>query len=164
MNPYRNGAGSGPERAPVVVYLCGGRWQNGSKDRYRLLGDALTRRGLVLVAPEYRLYPEVEFPAWVEDAARALRWTRENIQRFGGDPERIWVVGHSAGGHTAALLAFDDRYLLEAGVPTGSVRGFVGLAGPVNSDWTAADVQALMGPREGWAAGRCPGTEPVSSG
>jgi acetyl esterase/lipase len=145
-------ARTAPERAPVIVYLYGGRWQNGSKEQYRLLGDALTRRDLVLVVPEYRLYPEVEFPAWVEDAARAVRWTRENIQRFGGDPGRIWVVGHSAGGHTAALLALDDRYLLEAGVPTGSVRGFVSLAGPVNSEWTAADVQALMGPREGWPA------------
>jgi pimeloyl-ACP methyl ester carboxylesterase len=138
--------------APVVVYLFGGRWQNDSKDQYRLLGDALTRRGLVLVVPDYRLYPEVEFPGWVEDAARAVRWTRDNIQRFGGDPGRIWVVGHSAGGHTAALLALDDRYLREAGVPTPGVQGFVSLAGPVNSEWTAADVQALMGPRAGWPA------------
>jgi acetyl esterase/lipase len=140
------------ELSPVVVYLYGGRWQNGSKNRYPLLGDALTRRGLVLVVPDYRLYPEVEFPGWVEDAARAVQWTRENIQRFGGDPGRIWVVGHSAGGHTAALLALDERYLRAAGVSTGTVRGFVSLAGPVDSEWTAADVQALMGPREGWPA------------
>lgn len=141
-----------PELAPVVVYLYGGRWQDGSKDQYRLLGDALTRHGLVLVVPDYRLYPEVEFPGWVEDAARAVRWTEENIQRFGGDPRRIWVIGHSSGGHTAALLALDERYLRDAGVSTGAVRGFVSLAGPVDTVWTDEDVQALMGPREGWPA------------
>lgn len=140
------------EPSPVVVFLYGGRWQNGSRDEYRLLGDALTRRGWVAVVPDYRLYPEAKFPAWVEDAALAVRWTRDNIQRFGGDTAQVFVVGHSAGGHTAALLALDERYLGDVGVPAGGVRGFVSLAGPVDTVWTAPDVQALMGPREGWPA------------
>ena len=137
---------------PVVVFLYGGRWQSGSKDDYRLLGDALTRRGWVAVVPDYRLYPGDRFPAWVEDAARAVRWTRDNVHRFGGDTARIFVAGHSAGGHTAALLALDERFLHDAGVPAGGVRGFVSLAGPVDTVWTDPDVQALMGPPEGWPA------------
>jgi acetyl esterase/lipase len=138
--------------APVVVFLYGGRWQGGSKDEYRLLGDALTRRGIVVVIPEYRLYPAARFPAWVQDAARAVRWARDNAARYGGDPANLVVVGHSAGGHTAALLALDEHWLREAGVPAGSVRGFAALAGPVDTTWTDPDVQALMGPPEGWPA------------
>lgn len=141
---------SSRQSAPVVVFLYGGRWQYGSKEEYRLLGDALTRRGVVAVVPDYRLYPRVRFPGWVEDAASAVRWVRDNIQRFGGDPGQIFLVGHSAGGHTVALLALDERYLKRVGVPRGAVRGFVSIAGPVATVWTDADVQALMGPREGW--------------
>lgn len=150
--------------APVVVFLYGGRWQSGSKDDYRLLGDALTRRGIVAVVPDYRLYPAARFPAWVQDAALAVRWARENAARYGGDPDNLVVVGHSAGGHTAALLALDERWLREAGVSAEAVRGFVSLAGPVDTPWTDPDVQALMGPPAGWA-GTYPrtfvdGTEP----
>jgi acetyl esterase/lipase len=143
--------------APVVVFLYGGRWQSGSRDQYRLLGDALARRGIVTVVPDYRLYPEVRFPAWVKDAASSVRWTRQNIRRFGGDPDRIFVVGHSAGAHTAVLLALDEGYLRAVGVPPGAVAGVVSLAGPVDTVWTDPDVQALMGPREGW-----PATYPVN--
>ena len=150
LDVYRPRAAREP--SPVVVFLYGGRWQNGSRDEYRLLGNALTRRGWVAVVPDYRLYPEAQFPAWVEDAALAVRWARDNAQRFGGDTARIFVAGHSAGGHTAALLALDERYLGRAGVPAGAVRGFVSLAGPVDTVWTDPDVQALMGPREGWPA------------
>ncbi len=137
---------------PVVVFLYGGRWNSGSRNDYRLVGDALTRRGWVAVIPDYRLAPAVTFPAWVEDGARAVRWVRDNAARFGGDSARIFVVGHSAGGHTAALLALDEHHLRGAGVPAGAVKGFVSLAGPVDTPWTDADVQALMGPRSGWAA------------
>jgi acetyl esterase/lipase len=140
------------EGAPVVVFLYGGRWQDGSKDEYRLLGDALTRRGMVVVIPEYRLYPAVRFPAWVQDAARAVRWARDNAARYGGDPDNLVVMGHSAGGHTAALLALDERWLREAGVPAGAVRGYASLAGPVDTQWTDPDVQDLMGPAAGWPA------------
>jgi len=140
------------QAAPVIVFLYGGRWQHGSRKEYRLLGDAVTRHGLVAVVPDYRLYPDVRFPAWVRDAALAVRWVRDSVRQFGGDPARIIVVGHSAGGHTSALLALDGRYLRQAGVPESVVRGFVSLAGPVATVWTDADVQALMGPHEGWSA------------
>lgn len=138
--------------APVVVFLYGGRWQEGSRDLYRLLGDAMTRQGWIVVVPDYRLHPAVTFPAWVEDGAQAVRWAHDRAAQLGGDPSGIFVVGHSAGAHTAALLALDERYLRDAGVPRGTVRGVVSLAGPVDTRWTDPDVQALMGPREGWPA------------
>ena len=150
LDVYRPRAASKP--APVVVFLYGGRWQDGSRDLYRLLGDAMTRRGWVVVVPDYRLYPQARFPAWVEDGALAVRWARDNAARHGDDTARIFVVGHSAGGHTAALLALDERYLRAAGLPGGAVRAFVSLAGPVDTVWTDPDVQALMGPRQGWPA------------
>jgi acetyl esterase/lipase len=140
------------DRLPVVVFIHGGRWQTGSKDEYRLLGDALTDNGVVVVIPNYRLHPEVNFPGWVEDAARAVRWTHENIQRFGGDTTQIWVVGHSAGAHTAVLLALNEHYLRDMKVPDYAVRGYISLAGPVETEWTDPDVQTLMGPRSSWAA------------
>lgn len=143
---------SAQQPVPVIVFFYGGRWQHGAKAEYRLLGDALTRRGFVAVVPDYRLYPQVRFPAWVEDGARAVRWTRENIGRFGGDPEQIFVIGHSAGAHTVALLALDEHYLRQVEVPPGTVRGLVSLAGPVDTVWTDPDVQALMGPRANWPA------------
>jgi acetyl esterase/lipase len=144
---HRNG-----QPAPVVIFLYGGRWQRGSRRQYRPLGYALNRRGFVAVIPDYRLYPEVRFPGWVEDAASAVRWVSRNIREYGGDPSRIFVVGHSAGAHTAVLLALDRHYLGDAGLAPAAVEAFVSLAGPVATTWTDPDVQALMGPRERWPA------------
>lgn len=137
--------------APVVVFIYGGRWQDGSRDLYDLLGDQLTRRGLVTVIPDYTLYPDTLFPGWVEQAASAAAWTWQNIADYGGNPEWIYLVGHSAGAHTVTLLEMDPGYLAAAGVPESAVRGVVSISGPVATEWTDADVQALMGPREGWA-------------
>ncbi|CAN5643783.1 alpha/beta hydrolase [soil metagenome] len=139
-------------QSPVIVFLYGGRWQNGSRDQYRLLGDALTRRGVVVVVPDYRLYPDTIFPGWVEDGAQAVLWTQQNIQSFGGDPSSIFIVGHSAGAHTAVLLGLDERWLRGAGVDPQVVQGIVSIAGPVDTSWTDPDVQALMGPQDGWPA------------
>ena len=147
----------GQSGMPVVIFLYGGRWQSGSREQYHLLGDAFAREGVMAVVPDYRLAPQVSFPRWVEDAARAVRWVHDSIGRFGGDPSRIFVVGHSAGAHTAMLLALDPRYLRAAGVPPAAVRGYAGLSGPVATTWTDPDVQALMGPRERW-----PGTYPLT--
>ena len=136
--------------APVVVFLHAGRWKYGSKRDYLLVGNALARLGWIVVIPDSRQFPAVTFPSWVEDGARAVRWTQDNLVRFGGDPTRVVVAGHSSGAHTVALLALDEHYLRDAGVPAGSVSGFVSIAGPVDTTWTASDVQELMGPREGW--------------
>lgn len=122
------------EGAPVVVFFYGGSWKRGSRGDYRFLGEALARSGFVVVIPDYRLYPEVRFPAFVEDGARAVRWVSNHIQDYGGDPQRIVLMGHSAGAHIAALLAFDEGYLARQGVAASVLRGFVGVAGPYAFD------------------------------
>jgi acetyl esterase/lipase len=130
-----SGAGRA-EAAPakVVVFLYGGGWKSGSRDYYRFVGEAFASRGYVTVIPDYRVYPEVRFPTFVEDAARAVDWVTGNIGRFGGDADAIFLAGHSAGAHIAALLATDERYLVEAGVDPGVIAGLVGLAGPYAFD------------------------------
>lgn len=143
---------------PVVIFFYGGRWQSGDRREYEFAAQALTSRGFVVVVPDYRLYPEVVFPAFVEDGARAVAWTRQNIDRYNGDPTRIFVMGHSAGAHIALLLALDERYVRAAGLDSGVIAGAVGLAGPYDFlPFTSADVRALMGPEEQWRV-----TQPIS--
>jgi len=113
-----------------VVFFYGGAWRRGHRSKYRAVGRALARRGIVTVIPDYRLYPRTRFPGFVHDGAEALAWTVERIAAYGGDPERIVLMGHSAGAHLAALLALDGRYLETAGSSADVIRGVVGLAGP----------------------------------
>lgn len=115
---------------PVIVFFYGGGWSMGSRKDYLFVGEALARRGFVVVIPDYRLYPEVRFPAFVEDGAAAVQWVLANAERFKIDPRRVFLSGHSAGAHTAALLAYDPRYLNAAGADASAIRGFAGLAGP----------------------------------
>lgn len=116
--------------APVVVFFYGGNWSAGSKDLYEFVAQALTSRGFVAVVPDYRLYPEVRFPAFVNDGAAAVAKTREIVHRYGGDPDQLFVMGHSAGAHTAAMLATDQRYLENQGGSRDWLAGFIGIAGP----------------------------------
>lgn len=132
LDVYKPNNASGDK--PVVVFLYGGSWKRGKRENYRFAGQAFASRGYVTVIPDYRTYPDVQFPAFVEDSAAAVAWVRKNIARFGGDPDRIVLAGHSAGAHIAALLAYDDQYLKAAGVPMASVTGLVGLAGPYYFD------------------------------
>ncbi len=118
---------------PVVVFLHGGAWIRGSKNQYLFVGEALVSKGFVGVIPNYRLFPDVTFPAFVEDGALALKWVTNNIKRFGGNPNAIYVMGHSAGAHIAALLALDERYLRSVGGNQRWLKGMIGLAGPY--DW-----------------------------
>ena len=136
MDIYRPEDGSADKSgdAPVVVFFYGGSWKSGSRSSYRFMGEALARSGFVVAVPDYRLYPDVRFPDFVEDGARAVRWVSTHVREFGGDPGRIILMGHSAGAHIAALLAFDERYLARQGVPGASLRGFVGVAGPYAFD------------------------------
>ena len=115
---------------PVVVFFYGGGWVKGDRDAYAFAGRALAARGFVVVIPDYRKVPQVRFPAFVEDGAEAVRWTRDNIARFGGDPDKIALAGHSAGAHTAITLALDPRWLEAAGVAPDTVKAAIGLSGP----------------------------------
>lgn len=124
-----DGGGSAAAARPVVVFIHGGGWTSGSRGQYRFVAEALSTRGYVVVIPSYRLYPQVRFPGFVEDAAQAVRWTRDHAAQFGGDPQKVFLMGHSAGAHIAAMLTYDERFLRAAGVEPSSVAGFVGLAG-----------------------------------
>ena len=116
---------------PVVMFIYGGSWDTGSKRMYRFVGGALASLGFVVVIPDYRLYPEVAYPAFLQDCAAALDWTRRNAQRFGGSPDKPFIMGHSAGAYNAAMLALDPQWLRPFDMtPLGDLRGMVGLAGP----------------------------------
>lgn len=117
--------------APVVVFFYGGAWRSGYKELYRYVGKALARRGYVTVLPDYRIYPEVCYPDFLEDAALAVRWIKDNIGRYGGNPDKIFLKGHSAGAHIAAMLAIDGRWLGKVGLNAGrDITGLIGLSGP----------------------------------
>jgi acetyl esterase/lipase len=117
--------------APVVVFFYGGAWRSGNKEMYRYVGKALARCGYVAVVPDYRIYPEVCYPEFIEDAALAVRWVRDNIARFGGDPDKIFLMGHSAGAHIAAMLATDAHWLQQVELsPRRDISGLIGISGP----------------------------------
>ncbi len=111
----------------MIVFFYGGSWSSGTKEGYAFVGRALASRGFVVVIPDYRLLPEVRFPSFLEDGAAAVKWARANASRFGGDPDSIVLVGHSAGAYNAAMLSLDARWL---GPDRVAIRGFAGLAGP----------------------------------
>jgi acetyl esterase/lipase len=144
--------------APVVVFFYGGRWQSGSRSGYRFMAEALTTLGAIAVIPDYRLYPEVRFPAFVEDGARALDWARRHIAGYGGDPDSVFVMGHSAGAHIAALLALDPRYLNAVGGGPEWLAGWIGLAGPYDFLPFRQDyLKAIFGPPQ-----RYPLSQPIN--
>jgi acetyl esterase/lipase len=115
---------------PIVVFFYGGSWTAGSRGLYRFVGAALAERGFVTVLPDYRLYPQVKFPLFLDDGALAVAWVQKHAHEFGGDPHRIVLMGHSAGGHEAAFLAYDRRLLQKAGANPQWIVGLVGLSGP----------------------------------
>jgi acetyl esterase/lipase len=127
----RDGAPDGQDPAPVVVFIYGGGWTDGSRSEYRFVAAALAARGFLTVVPDYRLFPQVRFPAFLQDNAAAVAWTRTNIARYGGDPRRIFLMGHSAGAYNVAMLTLDKRWLGADGLdPDRDIAGTIGLAGP----------------------------------
>ncbi|MEO8937932.1 MAG: alpha/beta hydrolase [Burkholderiaceae bacterium] len=132
LDVYRPATLAAGAKAPVVVFIYGGSWREGSKADYRFVADALTSRGIVAVIADYRVFPEVRYPSFVDDTAAATAWTFREIAAYGGDPKRIFIAGHSAGAYNAAMVAFDPRWLKPYGLAPDQLRGFVGLAGPYN--------------------------------
>lgn len=114
---------------PVIVAFHGGFWQTGSRDEWQmhLCARQLAERGTVVILANYRLYPEVTFPGFVEDGARAVEWASRNVAQFGGNRDAIFTAGHSAGGHIAVMLAMDDHFLTAHGI---RLAGAIGIAGP----------------------------------
>ena len=120
----------GGKQAPLVVFLYGGSWRTGDKGMYPFVALPLAARGAVVVVPDYRLYPEVAFPAFLDDNARAVAWAADHAAELGADARRLFIVGHSAGAYNAAMLALDPRFLAAAGSDRRRLAGIVGLAGP----------------------------------
>jgi acetyl esterase/lipase len=129
LDVYRPAVAHG-EPVPVVVFFYGGSWKRGDRASYRFVGEAMAEHGFLAVIADYRTWPEVRFPAFVEDAAAVTAWSRRHAPAYGGDPRRVVVAGHSAGAHIASLLVLDPRYLAAQGLAPGDIAGFVGLAGP----------------------------------
>jgi acetyl esterase/lipase len=119
---------------PIIVFWYGGSFERGRKEQYRFVGAALAEAGYVAVLPDYRVFPEVRFPAFVDDGAAAVAWAAAHAAEIGGDPQRIYLAGHSAGAHIAGMLAYDAPRLEKAGVPAEFIRGYIGLSGPYALD------------------------------
>ena len=116
---------------PVVVFFYGGGWKSGDRAMYRFVGRSLARCGAITLIPDYRVWPEAGFHGFLHDAAAAVAYARQDIPRLGGDPARLFLMGHSAGAYIAAMLALDPRWLAEEGVdPPSALAGVIGLAGP----------------------------------
>ena len=120
--------GTGP--FPLVVFFYGGSWDKGERKDYKFVGEALAARGIAVAVADYRLYPEVRYPQFLEDGARAVAWMQREARRFGADPGQLFVMGHSAGAYNAAMLALDRRWLEAHGMSPSQLAGWVGLAGP----------------------------------
>ncbi len=149
--------GNGP--FPVMVFLYGGAWDSGDRAMYRFVGDAFAAHGILTVIPDYRLWPQVRYPVFLQDCALALAWTRANIAGYGGRPSAPALIGHSAGAYNAAMLALDPSLLGAVGrSPGGDLSRVVGLAGPydflpLHSD----ELRGVFGPGP---AG--PSTQPIN--
>jgi acetyl esterase/lipase len=127
LDIYRpQGAGT----RPVVVFIYGGSWNSGSKKIYPFVAATLARRGNVVVVPDYRLYPQVQFPAFLQDCAQAVAWTEGHLAELGGDPQQVFLMGHSAGAYNAVMLGLDPHWLAAAGTSRNRLAGVIGLAGP----------------------------------
>lgn len=115
---------------PVLVFIHGGGWHSGAPGEYAFIGRHFARAGYVVVLPGYRLGEAGRYPHMLEDSAAALAWVQGNAARLGGDPARVFVMGHSAGAYNAVMLALDGQWLERAGVAPGFIKGVVGLSGP----------------------------------
>ena len=137
-------------RAPVAVFLYGGSWQSGNKRLYGFVGRSLASRGIITVIADYRVYPEVRYPSFLRDNALAVAFTKRHALDWGGDPGRLFLIGHSAGAYNAAMLALDRRWLGEVCLdPRRDVAGVVGLAGPYDFlPLRDATLKIIFGPED----------------
>lgn len=129
----------GKTNVATVVYFHGGGLEAGNKT----VPNALREKGIAVVAPNYRLSPKSNHPDYILDAAEAVAWTLQHVKSFGGDPERVFVAGHSAGGYLTLMLAMDTTYLAKHGVDADQVAGYVPLSGQTNTHYTIRKERGL---------------------
>jgi len=153
LDVYLPSSGGGAK--PVVVFFYGGAWQSGDKGDYLFVAEALSSQGFIVVVPDYRVYPEVRWPGFVEDGAAAVAWTFDHVAELGGDPAQIHLAGHSAGAYIAAMLALDGRWL---GDRRTLIASTIGLAGPYDFlPITEPDIKTIFG-----TAGDLAETQPIT--
>lgn len=116
--------------APLLLFFYGGGWQSGARADYAGVGQAFASKGVITLVADYRLYPKVAFPAFVEDAARATAYAHSHAASWGGDQNRLFVAGHSAGAYNAVMLGSDPAYLKALGGELSWIAGIIGIAGP----------------------------------
>jgi acetyl esterase/lipase len=120
-------AEKGKAPRPVMVFFYGGGWANGTRTEYSYAARPFVEAGYIVVLPDYRKVPTVRFPGFVEDSAAAVKWVQANIAKYGGDPGRVNVAGHSAGAYNAVMLALDPQWLGDK-----PVTSAISLAGPAD--------------------------------
>jgi len=148
-----------PGPHPVVVFFYGGSWDSGSRRDYRFIGQTLAAQGVLTFIPDYRLYPEVRYPAFLEDNALAVRWAEDHAADYGGDPGKLFLMGHSAGAYNAVMLSVDRRWLAAVGMdPRRDLRGTIGLAGPYDFlPLHSEELKIIFGPEKSR-----PDTQPIN--
>jgi acetyl esterase/lipase len=128
----------GAKNLPVVFWIHGGGWETGDKASVQIKPQAFMDKGFVFVSTNYRLLPDVDMATIVRDVAKSIHWVHDHIAKHGGDPQRLLVMGHSAGAQLAALISVDDRFLKAEGLSLGIIKGCV----PVDGD--TYDVPAII--------------------
>ncbi|WP_404369143.1 alpha/beta hydrolase [Sphingomonas sp. MMS24-J45] len=125
-------------KRPVLIFWYGGGWAKGNRRAYGFAARAFAKAGFVVVVPDYRKVPQIRFPAMLQDGADAVKWTRDHVAEFGGDPAQIVLSGHSAGAYTVAMLTLDQRWLRAVGVDPRIVKAAAPLCGPYDFyPWTS---------------------------
>ncbi|EPR67759.1 alpha/beta hydrolase [Cyclobacterium qasimii] len=129
------------ENFATVVWFHGGGITNGEKE----IPEALKNKGIAIIGVNYRFSPKVKAPEYIKDAAAAVAWTFENIADYGGDPSRIFVSGHSAGGYLASMIGLDKSYLKTHGIDANDIAGLIPFSGHTITHFTVRGEQGIPG-------------------
>ncbi|GAB5351945.1 putative N-octanoylanthranilate hydrolase AqdA1 [Qipengyuania sp. 483] len=150
---------AGEEPLPVLVFIHGGSWASGDPADYGFVARNIAAQGYVVVLAGYRLGEGGRYPGMLEDTAADIGWVYRNIARYGGDPERLVISGHSAGAYNAVQAVLDPQWLAAAGVPRDAIRGVIGLSGPYDFyPFDTDSTRAAFG-----SAGAGPDSQPVNT-
>lgn len=131
LDVYAPTAGDGH---PVLIFVHGGGWDQYDKELFAPIAMRLVPQDVVVVIPDYTLYPDAGYRQMSREVAAAVAWTIEHVAEYGGDPSRITLSGHSAGGHLSGLVAFDDRWLADVGYRPSDLCGWIGMSGVYDID------------------------------
>lgn len=129
---------------PVLVFVYGGSWERGKRQTYSFVGRQFAKVGYTTVVMDYRLAPQHVFPDYVTDTAQAMGWVYQHIAQYGGNPEQMFVMGHSAGAFNVVSAVDDNRFWSQAGVPNRAVLGVIGLAGSYDYDFRLGTTQVAF--------------------